>query len=131
LIAELQAARSGISRELLMFTTRKQSLLGDRRSVRCGRCVVLLLFMLMGSFPLLPVFGLVQAVSTLLRTGQLLDAYRACIIAAHTDRHLLQTTMDRVASSLIEQGLLDDGVEFLTLNSRNLDACIYQQQYGS
>jgi len=57
------------------------------------------------------------------------DALKACIIAASISQTSFHNTVKLVATNLIANGNLDEGVQLLCLVGKSLDACRYLQSY--
>jgi hypothetical protein len=58
-----------------------------------------------------------------------IDALKACIVAASINPASFGNTVKLVATNLIANGALDEGVQLLCLIGRSLDACRYLQSY--
>lgn len=58
------------------------------------------------------------------------DCLRACVIAAIAEPESCRNTIKLVATNLIANGKLNEGVELLVLTNNGLDACRYLQTYG-
>ncbi|XP_077991912.1 WD repeat-containing protein 11-like isoform X2 [Glandiceps talaboti] len=58
------------------------------------------------------------------------DSLRACLVATIRSSGASQSTIKLVATSLIANGKLSEGVQLLCLIDKGLDACRYLQTYG-
>ncbi len=58
------------------------------------------------------------------------DSLRACVIAAIAEPETCRNTIKLVATNLIANGKLHEGIELLVLTNNGLDACRYLQTYG-
>ncbi|XP_077868471.1 WD repeat-containing protein 11 [Saccoglossus kowalevskii] len=58
------------------------------------------------------------------------DSLRACLVATIRSSGASQSTIKLVATSLIANGKLSEGVQLLSLIEKGLDACRYLQTYG-
>lgn len=59
-----------------------------------------------------------------------LDLLRACLVTTVQDTSASQSTIKLVATSLIANGKLTEGVQLLSLINKGLDACRYLQTYS-
>ncbi len=65
------------------------------------------------------------------RSGQFYaDSLRACVIAAIAAPETSRNTIKLVATNLIANGKVHEGVELLMLTNNGLDACRYLQANG-
>ncbi|XP_071485424.1 WD repeat-containing protein 11-like [Diadema antillarum] len=76
-----------------------------------------------------------RAVQLLLETepdndSYLLDLMRACLVATAQESGSSQSTIKLVATSLIANGKLSEGVQLLCLINKGIDACRYLQTYS-
>ena len=60
----------------------------------------------------------------------LLSCFRACLVASIRSSGASQSTIKLVATNLIANGKLSEGVQQLCLIDKGLDACRYLQTYG-
>ncbi|XP_041368583.1 WD repeat-containing protein 11-like [Gigantopelta aegis] len=77
-----------------------------------------------------------RAVQLLLETeadneNYYIDSLRACLVASIRSSGASQSTIKLVATNLIANGKLSEGVQLLCLIDKGLDACRYLQTYGS
>ncbi|KAL5022239.1 hypothetical protein ScPMuIL_001394 [Solemya velum] len=77
-----------------------------------------------------------RAVQLLLETEPDNDSYhidclRACLVASIRSSGASQSTIKLVATNLIANGKLSEGVQLLCLIEKSLDACRYLQTYGA
>ena len=63
-------------------------------------------------------------------TNYYTDSLRACLVAAIRSSGASQSTIKLVATNLIANGKLDEGVQLLCMIDKGLDACRYLQTYG-
>ncbi|CAH1783668.1 unnamed protein product [Owenia fusiformis] len=76
-----------------------------------------------------------RAVQLLLETdaendGYYVDSLRACLVASVRSSGASQSTIKLVATNLIANGKLSEGVQLLCLIDKAVDACRYLQTYG-
>ncbi|XP_071090050.1 WD repeat-containing protein 11-like isoform X1 [Haliotis cracherodii] len=77
-----------------------------------------------------------RAVQLLLETeadndNYYVDSLRACLVASIRSSGASQSTIKLVATNLIANGKLSEGVQLLCLIDKGLDACRYLQTYGN
>lgn len=58
------------------------------------------------------------------------DCLRACIVASIQTSGISQSTIKLVATNLIANGYIAEGVQLLCLIGKGADACRYLQTYG-
>ncbi|XP_050396083.2 WD repeat-containing protein 11 [Patella vulgata] len=63
-------------------------------------------------------------------TTYYVDSLRACLVASIRSSGASQSTIKLVATNLIANGKLSEGVQLLCLIDKSLDACRYLQTYG-
>ncbi|ESP00415.1 hypothetical protein LOTGIDRAFT_140712, partial [Lottia gigantea] len=77
-----------------------------------------------------------RAVQLLLETdaensSYYVDSLRACLVASIRSSGASQSTIKLVATNLIANGKLSEGIQLLCLIDKSLDACRYLQTYGA